>query len=124
MLDDVGLRIKIYSILMVSFLLVSCTPSVDVNQPLELLWDKTGKKTDELIIFLPGLYDVAEIFKKERFFSVARKAGIKSDMVAASVHLDHLLQKKVIKRIEKDVFFPAMKQGYKISGLPVFHWAA
>jgi len=40
-------------------------------------------------------------------------AGIRADMVAASVHLDHLLQKKVIKRIETDVYFPAMKTGYK-----------
>jgi enterochelin esterase-like enzyme len=108
-----GFKIKSYIFLMASFFLFSCTPQVDVNQPLELVWDKSNEKTRDLIIFLPGLYDVAEIFKEEQFFSVARAAGIRADMVAASVHLDHLLQKKVIKRIETDVYFPAMKTGYK-----------
>ena len=98
---------------MAALSLLSCAPQVDVNEPVDLVWNKSAEKTHDLIIFLPGLYDVAEIFKEEQFFSVAREAGIKADMVAASIHLDHLLQKKAIKRIEKDVYFPAMKMGYK-----------
>ena len=69
-----------------------------------IVWDKSAEKTDALIVFLPGLYDVAEKFKQENFFSMARTAGIKADMVAASVHLDHLLENQLFKRIEKDVF--------------------
>jgi hypothetical protein len=106
-------RINFYLILMASFFLLSCTPRVDVKEPLELVWDKSGGETDQLIVFLPGLYDVAEKFKEEQFFSLARKEGIKADMVAASVHLDHLLENHVVERIERDVFTPALNLGYK-----------
>jgi len=113
MRDSKGLRIRILIILVATFFLSSCTPKVDVNQPLDLVWDKSAEKTDALIVFLPGLYDVAEKFKQENFFSMARTAGIKADMVAASVHLDHLLENKLIKRIEVDVFTPAISNGYR-----------
>ncbi|MDH5600104.1 MAG: alpha/beta hydrolase [Gammaproteobacteria bacterium] len=106
-------EIKIGVVVLTSFLLFSCMPRIDVNQPLELVWDKNGKKNHDLIIFLPGLYDVAEKFKKEHFFRIARNTGIKADMVAASVHLNHLLKKKMIKRLEKDLFQPALNKGYK-----------
>ena len=77
------------------------------------MWDKQEIKTNELIIYLPGLYDKAEIFKEEQFFIMARNAGIKADMVAASIHLNHLLKNKVIERIEKDIFQDVKKMGYK-----------
>ena len=89
---------------MVLFTLTSCALHVDVNKPVDLVWDKLGHKTDSLIIFLPGIYDEGEIFRKEQFFEIARKEGVKDDMVAASIHIDHILEKKVVKRIEKDIF--------------------
>ena len=111
----VGL-VTFFRILLISFVLLlitSCQPNFDVNDPVELVWDKLGKKTNQVIVFLPGLYDVADVFKKEGFFTIARKAGIEADMVAASIHFDHLLEGKLIKRIEKDVFRNLVKSGYK-----------
>ena len=109
---NAGINRKIILILSFSLSIFSCTPNSDVNEPVELLWDKLGEKTNSLIIFLPGLYDTAEIFKEEQFFTIARKAGIKADMVAASIHIDHLLQEMMVERIEVDILKQAKKAGY------------
>ena len=108
----VVMNIRIILICVFSIAVISCTPNSDVNTPVNLVWDKLGKKTNQLIIFLPGLFDSAEFFKKEQFFSIARDLGIKADMVSASIHLDHLLEEKLIERIEKDIFLPAKDAGY------------
>lgn len=96
---------------MISIFLVSCT--FNVNEPVDLLWDKLGEKTDRLIIFLPGLLDSASTFEEKEFFSHARKAGVKADMVAMSIHIRHLMENKMIERIEFDVYLDAIKNGYK-----------
>ena len=93
--------------------IVSCSFNLDVNKPVDLLWDKFGKNTDSLIVFLPGLYDTAEVFEKEQFFTIAREAGIKADMVAANIHIWHLVQEKMVERIEKDIFQYVKNKGYK-----------
>lgn len=104
---------RVISISLLGLLLNACAINSDVNDPVDLVWDKSDVKTDSLIIFLPGLFQAAELFKKERFFLLARQAGIKADMVAASIHLDHLLEGKVIERLEKDIFNYAKEKKYK-----------
>ena len=91
----------------------SCSLNLDVNKPVDLLWDKSGVKNDSIIIFLPGLLDTAETFQEEQFFTIARKAGIKADMVAASIHIKHLIEEIMIERIEKDVFRYIKNEGYE-----------
>ena len=109
----IAIYIRILLISFIIFPITACHLSINVNKPVDLVWDKLGKKTNQVIVFLPGLYDVADVFKKEGFFTIARKAGIEADMVAASIHFDHLLEGKLIKRIEKDVFRNLVKSGYK-----------
>ena len=108
-----NLKIKYFVFSVLSLFLNSCSYNLDVNDPVNLLWDKTGEKTDRLIIFLPGLYDTAEKFKEEAFFLSARKVGIKADMVSANVNVLHLVEEMMIKRIEMDVFDHAINNGYK-----------
>ena len=91
----------------------SCARDIDVNKPVNLIWDKAEKKTGNIIVFLPGLYNTAEIFIKEEFFTMARSAGIKADMVAASIDIQHLLQENMIERIEKDIYQVIKNKGYK-----------
>ena len=93
--------------------ITSCSFNVDINKPVSLLWDKLDSESDTLIIFLPGLYDTAETFKEEKFFVIARDAGIKADMVAMNIHISHLLQDVMIERIEKDIFRYVKNKGYK-----------
>lgn len=101
----------------VSILLIlictSCSFYLDTEKPVELVWDQSGEKVDSLVIFLPGLLDTAKTFKEEHFFSSARKAGVKADMVAAGIHLRHLIKKVMIERVEKDIFQHIQDRGYK-----------
>ena len=106
-------KTKIVLILIITFSLATCALLIDVDKPVDLIWDKTGKKTENLIIFFPGLYDSAEVFKDESFFSIARKEGVSADMVSANVNVYHLVKEMMIERIEKDVFEHAKKSGYK-----------
>lgn len=100
--------------LFLSFLVISsCSLFVDVNEPLHLLWDKTGKSTVNLIIFIPGLYDKQDKFKKELFFKSARDAGIEADLVAVNISVLHLADKKLSERINKDVLEYIQNDGYK-----------
>ena len=108
---DMNIRILLISLF--AFIVSSCSINSDVNEPVDLLWDKLGEKSNSLIIFLPGLYDTAEVFKKKQFFTIAREAGIKADLVAASIHIDHLLQGKLIERMNKDIFQKAVKYRYR-----------
>lgn len=108
-----GKKTKIILLMIIALTSVACALFVDVKKPVDLLWDKTGKKTDRLIIFFPGLYDTAEKFKDEAFFSLARKAGVTADMVSANVNIFHLAKEMMIERIEKDVFVQAKNSGYK-----------
>lgn len=105
--------LKILSVCFISIFIVSCSMIFKVNEPIDLLWDKTGDKTESLIIFLPGLFDSADKFKKESFFSIAREEGIKADMVAANTNIGHLGERVLIKRIEEDVFKHIESVGYK-----------
>ncbi|MDH5369955.1 MAG: alpha/beta hydrolase [Gammaproteobacteria bacterium] len=106
-------NIRKYLIYIFASAVTACSFNLNVNNPVDLLWDKTGKKTDRLIIFLPGLYDTADKFKDEDFFLIARKAGITADMVSANVNVLHLVEDMMVKRIESDVFLDAKNNGYK-----------
>lgn len=106
-------KTKIILIIVFTLSLVTCALLVDVKKPVELLWDKTGIKTDRLIIFFPGLYDTAEKFKDEDFFSIARKEGVSADLVSVNVNVFHLVKGMMIERVEKDIYETAKKKGYK-----------
>mgnify|MGYP000397816581 CR=1 FL=1 len=45
--------------------IASCSFNLDVNKPVNLLWDKLEGKSDSLIILLSGIDDTAEKFKDE-----------------------------------------------------------
>lgn len=106
-------KLKTLSLFVSFFVISSCTLFVDVNKPLHLLWDKTGKKTENLIIFIPGLYDSQNKFKKELFFKSARDAGIKADLVSVNINVVHLAEKMLSERINKDVLDYVKNDGYK-----------
>lgn len=98
---------------LISAFLFSCSLIFETNKPLSLLWDKVDKKSDKLIIFIPGLYDSVDKFKKESFFHYARQAGVEADMVAISINVGHLSERVMVRRIRKDVFRIIRNDGYK-----------
>ena len=104
---------KVLPVIFLSFYLSSCSLFVDVKEPLHLLWNKTGKSTDNLIIFIPGLYDSHYKFKKEMFFKTARDEGVDADLVAVNINVVHLADEMVGERIKKDVLNYVKNDGYK-----------
>lgn len=103
-----------YMILCVSAIFIfACTTDSTINKSLKLVWDKAGKPSDKLIVFLPGIFDTAESFKKEQFFKLAREAGITADMVAAGTNVRHLINNNLVERLNTDIFSLAKNQGYQ-----------
>ena len=107
------IRIKTLSIIILSLFLCSCSLIFETDKPLILLWDKAEKKSDKLIIFIPGIYDAVDKFEKEHFFSDAREAGIKADLVSINLNAGHLAERVMIPRIQEDVFRLIQNDGYK-----------
>lgn len=105
--------LKILSVCFITLLISSCSLFVNVNEPLNLLWDKTGNKTENLIIFIPGLYDSQNKFKNELFFKTARDEAVDADLVAVNINVVHLADKMVGERIKKDVLNYVKNDGYK-----------
>lgn len=110
-ISQLSLKFVVSSIIFL--MLTSCVAYLNVDDPVDLVWDRAERKSDRLIIFLPGLYDTAETFKEEDFFVLARKAGVEADMLAVGIHVGHFINRRMIERIEQDVFFPTQNQGYK-----------
>ena len=106
-------KMKLVSIAFLLLFLLSCSLIFETEKPLYLLWDKAEKKSDKLIIFIPGVYDSVDKFKRESFFNDAREAGIRADMVAININAGHLAKRVMIPRIQKDVFRLTRNQGYK-----------
>lgn len=104
---------KMLFFIFLSFFISSCSLFVDVKEPLHLLWDKTGKRTENLIIFIPGLYDSNNKFKKELFFETARNEGVEADLVAVNMSVVHLANQMLAERINKDVLEYVKNDGYK-----------
>ncbi|GBE09273.1 hypothetical protein BMS3Bbin11_00483 [bacterium BMS3Bbin11] len=57
------------------------------TDPLELLWKKTAKNNEILVIFLPGVRDDKEDFLNKGMFGLLREMGLRTDLVAADLHL-------------------------------------
>ena len=113
MIPKTMIRVRAFIIAVTPLFLLSCSLIFETDKPLYLLWDKAEKKSDKLIIFIPGVYDSVDKFKRESFFRDARKAGIKADMVAININAGHLAKRVMIPRIRKDVFRPTRNEGYK-----------
>lgn len=105
------MNIRVFILCVLTLAVSSCNRNIDVNKPVKLVWDKGETKSENVIVFLPGLYDSADIFVEKSFFTMARKEGIKADMVAASIDVEHLLQNKMLLRIKRDII--AQVKAYK-----------
>ena len=110
---DLSLSLKLLLVATISLILASCIATLNVTDPVDLVWNKSADKSESLIVFLPGLYDEAERFEEEDFFTIARKVGTRADMLAASIHVGHFVKNKMIERIEKDIFQNLPKDQYK-----------
>ena len=71
------------------------------------------RKNRTLIIFLPGIGDVAEDFERRGFVHEMRRQGIDADAVAVDAHYGYYVTKAIFERIADDVIASAHATGYE-----------
>lgn len=66
-----------------------------------------------LVIFLPGIDDLAEDFERRGFIDDMRRHGITADAVAIDAHYGYYAERVIHDRITEDVIMTARMAGYE-----------
>jgi pimeloyl-ACP methyl ester carboxylesterase len=83
------------------------------NEPLLAIIHRGSPDTKSLIIFLPGIDDVAEDFERRGFIEDMRRHGIAADAVAVDAHYGYYASRAIHARIAEDVIAAARSSGYE-----------
>lgn len=81
--------------------------------PLERLDYRGRDEQGSLVIFLPGLGDVAEDFERRGFIDDLREHGVAADAVAIDAHYGYYAGRVIHERITEDVIAAARDSGYR-----------
>lgn len=81
--------------------------------PLRCLPYRGPVPADRLIVFLPGIDDLAEDFAARGFFDAVARRGLPADAVAVDAHYGYYARRSVIERLAHDVVLPARRGGYR-----------
>jgi pimeloyl-ACP methyl ester carboxylesterase len=86
-----------------------------LRTPVPLLQKKYGgsSQSKTLLIFLPGIGDIAEDFERQGFIDDLRHHGITVDTVAVDAHYGYYSAKVIHERITEDVITAAHAAGYE-----------
>ncbi len=71
------------------------------------------QKNRTLLVFLPGIDDLAEDFERHGFIEDLRRHRIAADAVAIDLHFGYYATKSLFERITDDVIAAARQVGYK-----------
>lgn len=81
--------------------------------PLMKLEYAGGKNNRTLVIFLPGIDDLAEDFERRGFIHEMRREGVAADAVAIDAHYGYYAKKLIFERITDDIIASAHVTGYE-----------
>ncbi|WP_148415785.1 alpha/beta fold hydrolase [Noviherbaspirillum massiliense] len=81
--------------------------------PLLLMAYSGGASSRNLIVFLPGIGDLAEDFERSGFIADLRHHGITADAVAVDAHYGYYSSRIIHARIAEDVVASAHEAGYE-----------
>lgn len=85
-----------------------------VNPMVSAADDFEGKgKAKCLVVFLPGVGDVATDFEDQGFVDSLRDRGLSVDVISAEATLAYYAKGTVVKRLGEDVFAPAKRKHYR-----------
>lgn len=71
------------------------------------------RRNRTLIIFLPGIDDLAEDFERQGFVRELRRHGVAADAVAVDAHYGYYATRALFERITDDVIHSAHTAGYE-----------
>jgi pimeloyl-ACP methyl ester carboxylesterase len=86
-------------------LLPCATPIGSIAHP-------AARRTERLIVFLPGIGDIAEDFEARGFIAAIGEHPLHADAVAVDAHYGYYARRSVIDRLAHDVVLPARQRGY------------
>lgn len=87
-------------------LLATSTPILKIEYP-------TNRQNRTLIVFLPGIDDLAEDFERRGVIDDLRQQGIAADVVAVDAHYGYYATEAIFERMTDDVIFSARVAGYE-----------
>jgi pimeloyl-ACP methyl ester carboxylesterase len=101
------------------------------TQPLAVRKDPCGREARELLVFLPGVFDVVEDYEAHGFLQAVRETGRAVDMLLVDAHLGYYAARTVLERLRQDVIDPARARyesirliGISMGGLGALLYAA
>jgi hypothetical protein len=77
------------------------------TQPLAVREDQCVREARELLVFLPGVFDVVEDYEAYGFLRAVRETGRAVDMLLVDAHLGYYAARTVLERLRQDVIVPA-----------------
>lgn len=86
---------------------------VKTDAPLLRMEYRGSEETRSLVIFLPGIGDLAEDFERRGFIDDMRRQGITADAVAIDAHYGYYASRAIHARITEDVIASARLAGYE-----------
>lgn len=88
-------------------------PLLTASAPLTTMQYRGDVQSRELIIFLPGIDDLAEDFERRGFIDDLRQREITVDAVAVDAHYGYYATRAIHERITEDVIAQAQAAGYE-----------
>jgi pimeloyl-ACP methyl ester carboxylesterase len=88
-------------------------PILKTNTPLMRMEYPGEEESGTLIVFLPGIGDLAEDFERRGFIAEMRRHGITADAVAIDAHYGYYASRAIHERITQDVIASAREAGYE-----------
>jgi pimeloyl-ACP methyl ester carboxylesterase len=74
---------------------------------------RTAETASRLLVFLPGIGDMAEDYEQHGFIDTVLKQDIDIDVTVADLHFGYYLRRSVVERLREDIIQPARAMGYK-----------
>ena len=96
-------------------LLQACAPFRKVEGPIAKVNDEQscGERAGQLIVMLPGLYDLPADFVDQGFVQAVRERRLDADITLLDAHVGYYNERQIVDRLRSEVIAPARAQGYK-----------
>jgi pimeloyl-ACP methyl ester carboxylesterase len=96
-------------------LLQACAPFRKVEGPIAKVNDEQscGERAGQLIVMLPGLYDLPADFVDQGFVQAVRERQLDADITLLDAHVGYYNERQIVERLRSEVIAPARAQGYK-----------